>query len=236
MKTSLTKYIESQEKQRKKSHYGYLSGYTKPRGIAEQIKILRQFFQGLGYADKQIAAKPFPDGAEGWFAIPRWEKVAKSYNDAVPKVLNRIKMGFSDEFRSWCGENLCPSMRQTDHSERSMEKLGEEQKSHDILIVPAQFGLRHKGRSENRVNDIMESSEFCLGLFAVGVMLLTHPERLKQYDDLWIGCAGDYSDEDGTFPTSPVIHFTDGEVSYISTLKDEAYGWQGFASGFVSSQ
>jgi hypothetical protein len=33
----------------------------------------------------------------------------------------------------------------------------------------------------------MNANECGLGAFAIGIMLLTHPERLKHYDDLWIG-------------------------------------------------
>jgi len=51
-------------------------------------------------------------------------------------------------------------------------------KHHDILVVPAQFGLRHRGRSVRRVREVMNANEFGLGVFAIGIMLLTHPERL----------------------------------------------------------
>src|SRR3989344_6999655 len=64
------------------SNYGYLSGY-KPKCITEQTNILRQFFPGIGYANEKLAEQPLPEGAEGWFAIPRWQKVAKTYPEAV---------------------------------------------------------------------------------------------------------------------------------------------------------
>ncbi len=66
------------------SNYGYFSGY-KPKGIIEQTNILRQFFPGIGSADEKLAEQPLPPNAEGWFAIPRWEKIAPTYGEAVGK-------------------------------------------------------------------------------------------------------------------------------------------------------
>ncbi len=73
-----------------KSNYGYLSGY-KPKGITEQISILRQFFPGFGSADEKLAEQPLPSNAEGYFAILRWQSVGKTYGEATQKMFDAIK-------------------------------------------------------------------------------------------------------------------------------------------------
>lgn len=44
--------------------------------ITERVNILRKLFPELGTADMVLAEQPVLVGAEGWFAIPRWEKIA----------------------------------------------------------------------------------------------------------------------------------------------------------------
>ena len=71
------------------SSYAYPKGY-KVKGITDQTNILRQLFPGIGFADEKLADQPLPPNAEGWFAIPKWEKFAPTYGEAVEKVLAMI--------------------------------------------------------------------------------------------------------------------------------------------------
>ena len=79
------------------STYGYLSGY-KPKNITEQTNRLRELFPGIGYANEELAQRPLPSGAEGWFAVPRWQKVGKTYEEALQKVLELIKQTRNGKF------------------------------------------------------------------------------------------------------------------------------------------
>lgn len=218
------------------SSYGYLSGY-KPKGITEQTNILRQLFPGVGFADEKLAEGQLPPNAEGWFAIPRWEKIAPTYGEAVQKVLDLIKQTRNGAFYNYRDGQLGPQyLRQSQKSAKAFQKLGDEQKDHDILVVPAQFGLRHRGRSVRRAREVMNANEFGLGAFAVGIMILTHPERLMNYDDLWIDCAGDEfaPDADGDFSKSPYFEFSGDNVGFDAYWVDVARGDYGSASGLVS--
>ena len=218
------------------SSYGYLSGY-KPKGITEQTNILRQLFPGVGFADEKLAEGQLPPNAEGWFAIPRWEKIAPTYGEAVQKVLDLIKQTRNGAFYNYRDGQLGPQyLRQSQKSAKAFQKLGDEQKDHDILVVPAQFGLRHRGRSVRRAREVMNANEFGLGAFAVGIMILTHPERLMNYDDLWIDCAGDEfaPDADGGFSKSPYFKFYGDIVKFDTYWVDDANGYYGSASGLVS--
>lgn len=218
-----------------KSTYGYLSGY-KPKGITTQTNRLRELISGVGFADEKLADQPLPAGAEGYFAIPRWETIAPTYGEAVEKVLALISKTRDGKFYNYREGKLgAQYLREHDRSVAMWKRIGEAQKGYDILVVPAQFGLRHRGRSVRRARAVFNTSEFGLGAFAVGIMLLTHPERLKDYDDLWIDCAGDeYSPGAvGQFDRAPFFSFYDGRVKFRTLWVAYALGGCGSASGFA---
>ncbi len=218
-----------------KSSYGYLSGY-KPKGITEQTNILRQLLPGIGFADEKLASQLVPESAEGWFAIPKWQSVAPTYGEAVQKVLDLIKKTRDGKFYNYREGQLGPkNLRQSEKSAKMFQKFGEEQKDFDILVIPAQFGILHRGRSVRRAREVMNANQFGLGAFAIGIMLLTHPERLQNYDDLWIDCAGDEFSPgaDGDFSEAPLFDFGDGRVGFRTDWVSDAYDLYGSASGFV---
>lgn len=216
------------------SSYAYPNGY-KVKGITEQTNILRQLFPGIGFADEKIAEQPLPPNAEGWFAIPKWQTLAPTYGEAVEKVLAMIasKRKFYN-YRD--GELGAEYLRQHAKTVKMFQKLGDEQKDFDILVVPAQFGLRHKGRSVRRAREVFAANEFGLGAFAIGIMLLTHPEREVQWEQLHVDCAGDEfaPGADGDFSCAPVFCFRDGKVEFHAYWFDYAYEYYGSASAFVS--
>lgn len=220
-----------------KSNYGYLSGYKKPKGITEQTNILRQLFPGVGFADEKLAEREVPKNADdGWFAIPKWQSLAPTYGEAVQLVLNKLKETRNGAFYNYREGELGPDqLRQSAKTASVFQKLAEDQNGFDILVVAAQFGLRHRGRSIRRVREILLGNEFGLGAFAIGIMLLTHPERLAHYDDLWIDCAGDEFAPlaDGDFSGSPVFYFGDGELEFGACVVSGAYGNYGSVSGFL---
>ena len=222
-----------------KSSYGYLSGYKKPKGITEQTNILRQLIPGIGFANEELAQKPLPENgeAEGYFAIPRWESVAKTYGEAVQKVIDMIKQTRNGNFYNYReGQLGSRYLQQSGKTAKAFRKLGEEQKGYDILVVPAQLGLRHRGRSVRRACEVFTANEFGLGAFAIGIMLLTHPERFQHYDDLWIDCVGDEfaPEADGVFSRAPLFCFGGDEVEFDTRRVGRARGGYGSASGFLS--
>jgi len=216
------------------SSYGYLSGY-KPngKGITEQTNRLRELFPGISYANEKLAEATLPENAEGWFAIPRWEKVASTYGEAVQKVFDLIKQTRKGAFYNYReGQLGSNQLRQPAKSVSIFQKLGDEQKDHDILVVPAQFGIRHRGRSVRRAREVMKANECGLGAFAIGIMLLTHPERLAHYDDLWIDCGGDEfaPNAGGGFSKSPCFKFDVVKVEFAAYDVGDAGGYYGSAS------
>src|SRR3989338_3584253 len=191
------------------SSYAYPKGY-KVKGITEQTNILRQLFPGIGFADEKLAEQPLPPNAEGWFAIPKWQTIAPTYGKAVEKVLAMI--GSKRKFYNYRDGQLGSDyLRQHAKTAKMFQKLGREQKDHDILVVPCQFGLHHNGRSVRRAREVFMGNEFGLGAFAIGIMVLTHPERLVRREQLRVDCAGDEfsSGADGDFSYAPIFYFGD---------------------------
>lgn len=172
------------------SSYSYPSGYKKPKDIGEQLEYLADLFDFNPRHAHGLSKNlpPISTGAEGWFTIPKWERVASTYNEAVKKILSAICQTRRGKFS--CGDTPINSLSQTPKTYHSLELIATAQRG-DFLIFPAQFGLRHRGRSSRRASEVMSISEFDLGVFAVGVMLLTHPERLQGKQILGINSAGD---------------------------------------------
>jgi len=217
------------------SSYDYLSGY-KPKGITGQTNRLRELFSGIGYANEKLAEAKLPPNAEGWFAIPRWEKIAPTYGEAVQKVLDLIKQTRNGKSHDYREGKLGPQyLRQHAKTAKIFQTIGDEQKDYDILVVPAQFGLNHRGKSVRRAREVMSASEFGLGAFATGIMLLTHSERLQHHDDLWIDCAGDEceSGANDDFYRAPYFYFDGGKVGFGSYWISYPDAYCGSVSGFV---
>ena len=215
------------------SSYAYPRDY-KVKGITEQTNILRQLFPGIGFADEKIAERPLPPNAEGWFAIPKWETVAPTYGEAVEKVLamNASKR----KFTNYCNRQLgVEYLREHVKTVKMFQNLRDEQKDYDILVVPAQFGLRHRGRSVRRAREVFQANEFGLGAFAIGIMLLTHPKREVQWEQVHVDCAGDEfaPDADDVFSSAPFFYFYYDEVEFLARWYASTGEVYGSASAFL---
>lgn len=220
------------------SSYGYLSGFSKPRSVTEQANRLRELFPGIGYANESLANLPVPKGAEGKFVIPPWQKVAATYGEAVQIVLGKLRVAYGEKFVNYIEGKLgAKHLREGIAKKAALRKLAEEQKGFDLLVVDGQFGFLHRGRSVRRARVVMQDGgQFGFGAFENGIMLLTHPDRLKNYDDLWIDCAGDeYSyGADGQFAVAPIFFFSDGALEFDADVVARVDDLYGSSSGFSS--
>jgi hypothetical protein len=214
--------------------YNYPPQYrVKP--LAEQIETLVKLFNLDGTKAYAYASNlpVLPEGAEGWFAVPRFEAVGNTYGDAVEKVIGLIAK--SRKLKNWREGQLHERyLRQSERTQWMMAKLVEGQEG-DILVIPAQFGFRHRGKSVRRVRETFYDNEFGLGAFAVGTMLLTHPEREVEWEQLHIDCSGDeYSPvADGRFVNAPIFSWSDGGLHFNHNWASVASEQYGSASGFL---
>jgi hypothetical protein len=58
------------------------------RPIEAQVTALKTLFPVLEGCQEKLARKPLLEGAEAWFAIPRWGSLAPTYNEAVEMLLD----------------------------------------------------------------------------------------------------------------------------------------------------
>lgn len=161
-----------------------------PKDVRQQNYILQQSFPFIGCANVYITKRKLPANAEGWFAIPKWENIAPTYGEAVEKMIAAIKL--KRKIENCCGHMLeSEYLRQNPRTTEMFKQISQEQKDYNVLVVPAQFGLYHKGRSIQEARQAFAPNEFGLGAFAVASMLLTHPERETRWEQIHIDCAGD---------------------------------------------
>ncbi len=204
------------------------------RPIEAQVTELRKAFPHLGGCLEKLARCPLPDGAEEWFAIPRWQALASTYNEAVEMMINVLaaRRKLSNRIVQHMGPEF---LRQNERTRLAESILAEQQPGSDILVVAAQAGLLHRGCSARRARVVMAGNEFGLGAFALGCLLLTHPERLSHLDTLMIDCSGDeYSLRgDGVFDRVPLYDYDLGGIEFSIFYEDRARNLWGTPSGFT---
>lgn len=218
----------------------YFSGYV-PRNIESQIARLREFFPQLEKVDISIALNQvLPPGAEGWFAIPRWKKIARTYNEALEEMLKILDLNRGKKFFNWREGYIGPTyLRERERAQAGFQKLADQQAGKDIIIVPAQFGLRHTQYSPCKTFNLLnEDAEFGLNSFAISCMILTHPERLKHVNDLWIHCIGDECRDDESskaFSKTPSFRFTNDMLKFGAGFCENIDPNSGSPTGFLLS-
>lgn len=227
------------------SNYTYPKEYKGPKPIAEQVKTIASMF-GLDPTQALEFAKnlpTLPEGAEGWFAIPKVSAVAKQFPAITDKAeqyceavkLVHTKLADSRSFTNYRNGEIVPSkLRQHARTVDFLEHLEAEQTG-DILIIAVQYGMRHRGKSVRRARETFASNEFGLGAFAIGCMALVHPEHYVRWEELDTDCAGDEfaPDASGVFSGAPVFSFDDGGLGFGAGGVSLAGGNCGSVSGFV---
>jgi hypothetical protein len=204
------------------------------RPVEAQVTELRKAFPKLGNCNEKLGRLPIPEEPEAWFAIPRWQAVAPTYNEAVEMVLESLakKRRFSNRIAERMGEKY---LRQTERSRLAETILADQQQGCDILVVAAQFGMLHRGSSARRTRASLAGNEFCLGAFAIASMLLTHTDRLSTGDSLMLDCGGDeYSPRaDYTFDRVPLFDFDLSGIEFSIFYEDRARNQWGTPTGFL---
>jgi hypothetical protein len=94
--------------------------------------------------------------------------------------------------------------------------------------------MRHRGKSVRRARETFSGNEFGLGAFAMGCMVLFHPEHYVKWEQLHTDCAGDEfdPDADGAFSMAPLFNFGD-ELAFDACDVSGARPYFGSVSGFL---
>jgi hypothetical protein len=204
------------------------------RPVEAQVTELRTLFPSLGTCMEKLSRKPLPAGAEAWFAIPRWQALAPTYSEAVEMMLAVLatRRKLSNRIIGKTGEKY---LRQSERSKLAEKILAEQQQDNEILVVAAQAGMLHRGSSARRTRVAMAGNEFGMGVFAMGCILLTHPERLSSGETLMIDCSGDeYSVRaDYTFDRVPLFDYDMAGIEFSIFYEDRARNLWGTPTGFL---
>lgn len=229
------------------SSYEYPSEYNGPLPIKEQIQKLAEIFgldpsQAIEFADNVLPTLQLPNGAEGWFAIisptgleklvPQASSPEDRYCKGVLLVLEKIAA--SRRFYNYRAGQINPDhLRQHARTVVALAKIAESQKG-DILIIPAQLGLRHRGGSVRRARVCFTNGEFGLRSLDVGAIALTHPERFVRFEELDIDCSGDEFAPDAVrvFSKSPCFCFGGVGVGFEAYDLGDARDYCGSGSAF----
>ena len=220
----------------------YPKEYKGPKPIEQQIKAIAEIF-GLdpALALEYVKNLPvLPEGAEGWFAIPSVDALDKKHLPEITDPAEKYCRALKFVHQKVAASRLFSSNVQnidTAHikvSARTMEKMNQiaAQQKGDILIIAAQLGKRHGGRSVRRARKVFVTNEYGLTSVAGGSIALVHPERFVRFEDLSMDMAGDEFSEDGDgfFGRAPCF----GEAGFGTGDDSSVYGGFGSASGFVS--
>jgi hypothetical protein len=174
--------------------------YAGPRPIKEQIGMIAETFhlspdRALWLAKNVFAGYRLPRGAEGLFAIPDIGALTRvsvrefehRHYAATIIVLECLAQAMR-RFENTAGLN--GGIRMYEATRTALDMIAAEQKS-DILIIPGQFGRYRRNLSVGGVRETVASPEFPAHSIGVAAMLLSHPDRMTGWRDLWIDVPGE---------------------------------------------
>lgn len=233
------------------STYGYLS-----RPIDEQIAVLRQYDWGreidwtINEVQQQLLAKPAPQGSEGYFAVVFDQTMVTDYEEnpgvdqsgPVTLALNALSKQRDGRLVNYREGELGPQYyRRSKKSAEKMKQLWESQGCPTgIILIPSQFCIKHHGKSVLRARVVIRGTKFPLDAYETIQMVLTHENRLKHYDDLWLDLPGaEYSHGSAGFPVGFFsrnmvgLMFHGDEVWFGFCVSGLAVCYYGSVSGFL---
>lgn len=159
-----------------------------PKPVLEQAEII-QSFTGikLNYSRlEDIARSPLPVGAESWFVIPKQKGLYfEAMLDLIEKMREKNKLYPHVDLRK-------KSIVRAERTVKALDLIQRKQDIGDAIVIPAQFGAKHKGQSVENVQKKLAPNEFGLGAYEIGWMLLIHSGRVYKDDQLHIDCPADF--------------------------------------------
>lgn len=231
----------------KSSNYGYPKGW-KLKPVSEQAAILAKKFPDLDVSRVEEFARRYekdgklilPKGMDGLVVIPKHSAAARlskdneqwpAYSRALAYLFGVMKAArpeFVDYTEGAVGPDRERLASKTAAVYAELEKV-----PGDVLVLAVQTGFLHRGKSVRRARVVFTGKEFGLDSFAVGCIVLTHPERLNRSDVLWIDCAGSerVPRAGGAFSDASCWRFGYGRLEFDSDWVSGPSGSCGSASG-----
>ncbi len=236
------------------STWAYPPEYQGPKDFPQQVEILLGILPGL---DPELALRWYndiyaklvvPDWVEGVFAVPSESALkrlfhpeatdrATAYCSSVQLLLGKISK--SRSFYNYRDGQIDPAhLWRTERTIEMLDRLIEMQGGSDIIVLPIQLGLRHRGRSVLRARECFEAQEFGAGSLEASTITLTHPERFVRWEQLHMDLPGDdfSSEADGQADKAPYLNFNDGKVKFNAFRVDNPYEYYGSVSCWLPPQ
>jgi hypothetical protein len=217
----------------------------------KQIAILRQYGWGreidwsLNEVQQQLLSGPVPQDSEGYFAVVFDQTMVTDYEEnpgvdqsgPVTLALNALREQRDGRLVNYREGELGPQYyRRNKKSAEKMRELWESQGCPTgILLIPAQLGIEHRGKSVRRARVVIRGSEFPLDAYETIQMVLTHEDRLGHYDDLCLDLPGaEYSPGAyGVFEYALCVEFYGGALGFAHSDPSLAHRLYGSVSGFL---
>lgn len=217
------------------------------KSLSEQVSCLQRIFSDLGPSStcpllhKRIerGEVELPEGADGWYAVLNREKpgiFGSSYIEDVQTMTGVLRCSragrFKHEievFKRFLEDHLVRSAR----TQSYLFELSKYQGHPDVLIIPAQTGLRYRGVAPVRSRTIIGWNEFALDTFTACSIVMTHRDRLNS-DSLWFDCPADMFHEEDSSARTSCFHAMDKRAISLAIRKasraDDRFG---SATGFL---
>jgi hypothetical protein len=206
-----------------------------PKTLEDEYATLRGIFSSIS-GQLPVIGDTLPEGAEKLFVIPDWRQISSSRAEATQKMLeairasNRKLYNYRERFIT---DTLLRINQLTDVTLETIRKCQQS----SMFVIPAQFGILHRGQSVSRARTIFRDNEFGFGAFEVGCMLLANPERLVRWEQLQCDCPGDEFElpvgGDQQFLRAPIFVFDDEGIKFSCREIDEQSRYYGSVSGFL---
>lgn len=221
-----------------------LGGYRVPAPFVDQCARLKARL-GISFYDdfdKSALGAPLEQFAEGYSAIPDWKAVAPTYENAVKIVFSALSSFYGqNHFVNELTGNSLDHMfyRPREQTIECMTRIKQQQKGRRILAVQTQLGLRHRFRSPDEYRKVSEASEFGLGAFAVGCILLAEEKpRFRTYDTIWPRCVGDEFRYFGSdwFTYTPAYFLQRCQLFFYVDHNNRCGSYSGAVTAFIPSK
>ena len=240
-----------------RSTYAYPPEYKGPLPLYEQTVLLsgvlglnptdafNYYSVHLPKLESLVPADALP--WTNWFAVPSLAALDTIAQRNFPDVEGEAerycrallfafgKLAASRSFQNWREGQIDPAhLRMSARLVEAMKVLGETQKG-DILVIAAQLGMRHRGRSTRRAREVFVPNEYGCGSLMGASIALTHPKRFVRWEELDMDLPGDeFSPKaDGVFSKAPILNVNDDRLKFDTNDVDNANENYGTASFFL---
>ena len=165
----------------------------KAQKLQEQVRLLKRAFDirsdtlGSIYLS-EWESKALPKGADGWFAIPKVDRVAPTYGQALEKAL--VFATHNARYMDWTSDR---DFIRPDVTEQIYRRLSKEQPG-DFIIIPARI-KGYRGKSPGELRSCVENNEFGVDAFTLACIIIANPEIFRSekenQETVIINCPGD---------------------------------------------